>query len=116
MPQTLTPVPFGYIPGSAGVDVTPADLAAATSTSLTFAHSGNVILVVYNGSGSSITVTPTAIRGVQNVIPTIPPSSLPTLKSQAYGPFPVKDFGSPMTVVLSAITTVSVAAFEMTEA
>lgn len=114
----LTPVPFGFIPGAAGVDVTPADLTAYPSadTGVTFPNSGgNVLLAVNNGYSASITVTGVAARGVQGQIPALPPYSLPAGKYQMFGPFPVSDFGNTVTVSIAAAGSgVTVGAFEMT--
>lgn len=61
---TLTPVASGKL----GVDVTPADLAlVGTNTGVQFANNGNVALLVYNNSGSSINVTPQIQRNIEGV-------------------------------------------------
>ena len=116
MSQALAPVAFGFIPGAAGVDLTPADLTPASSTTLTFPNSGSTLVVINNGSASPLTVVPSLARGVQGVTPTLTSYSLPAGKTQAFGPFKVADFGSTVTVTIGATATINVGAFEMTSA
>lgn len=114
----LAPVPFGYIPGAAGVDLTPTDWTAAGAgvTSVTFPNGGNVVLAINNGSASPLAITPVLARGVQGQTPTVPAYSLAAGKVQGYGPFPVKDFGSTVTVNFTGAASITVQAFEMTSA
>ena len=118
----LTPVPFGWIPGQQGVDITPATALTALGagvTTVTFPnYSGNVILVVNNGSGSPLNVQPVAIRTVEGQTVTIPAYSLPAGKVQAFGPFPPNDFNVAgiMTVNVAGAASVTGGAFQMTTA
>ena len=119
----LIPTPFGWIPGQAGVALTPSGLTAypQADTGVTFPnYNGNVILVVYNGQASgTITVQPVAIRTVEQQAVTVPAYTLANLAMQAFGPFPPNDFNvaGVMTVNITATAAgVTVGAFQMTTA
>ena len=119
----LTPTAFGWVPGQAGVDLTPADLTAYPNadTGVTFPnYNGNVILVVSNNQASgTISVQPVAVRTVEQQAVTVPPYTLANLKTQAFGPFPPNDFNVAgiMTVNITATATgVTVGAFQFTTA
>lgn len=118
----LTPTPFGWVPGAAGVDLTPTDLTAYPSadTGVTFPnYNGNVILIVNNGYTAAITVQPVAVRTVEQQSVSIPAYSLANGKVQAFGPFPPNDFNVAgiMTVTITAGGTgVTVGAFQFTTA
>lgn len=118
----LVPTPFGWVPGQAGVDLTPADLTAYPNadTGVTFPnYNGNVILVVNNGTASAITVQPVAIRTVEQQSVSVPSYSLAAGKMQGFGPFPTNDFNVAgiMTVNITAgATGVTVGAFQFTTA
>lgn len=117
----LTPTAFGWVPGQAGVTMTPAGLTAlgAGVTTVTFPnYSGNVILVINNGSASPINVQPVAVRTVEQQTPTIPAYSLGAGVVMAFGPFPPNDFNVAgiMTVNVAGAASVTGAAFQMTTA
>lgn len=114
----LIPVPFGFIAGGAGVDLKATDWTAAGVgvTTVTFPNDGRTILAVNNGSGSALNVQPVLTRGVQGQIPTVPAYSLAAGAVQGFGPWPVKDFGSNMTVNVAGAASVTVTALEMTSA
>lgn len=117
----LTPTPFGWVPGAAGVVMTPAGLTAlgAGVTTVTFPnYSGNVILVINNGSAGAINVQPVAIRTVEQQQVTVPAYSLGAGVVQAFGPFPPNDFNVAgiMTVNVGGAANVTGAAFQMTTA
>jgi hypothetical protein len=119
----LTPTAFAWVPGQAGLDLTPADLTAFPNadTGVTFPnYSGNVILVVYNGMASgTITVQPVAVRTVEQQAVTVPAYTLANLKMQVFGPFPPNDFNvaGVMTVNITASAAgVGVGAFSMVKA
>ena len=117
----LVPTAFGWVPGQAGVDITPATLTAlgVGVTTVTFPnYSGNVILIVNNGSASPINVQPVAIRTVEQQSVTVPAFALPAGKVQAFGPFPPNDFNVAgiMTVNVAGAASVTGGAFQMTTA
>lgn len=116
----LVPTAFGWVPGQAGVDITPSTLTAlTTATTVTFPnYSGNVILIINNGSASPINVQPVAIRTVEQQSVTVPAYSLPAGKVQAFGPFPPNDFNVAgiMTVNVAGAASVTGGAFQMTTA
>lgn len=117
----LVPTAFGWVPGQAGVDITPSTLTAlgAGVTTVTFPNfSGNVILIVNNGSASPINVQPVAIRTVEQQSVTVPAFALPAGKVQAFGPFPPNDFNVAgiMTVNVAGAASVTGGAFQMTTA
>lgn len=117
----LTPTPFGWIPGATGVDITPTTLTAlgAGVTTVTFPNfNGNVLLVVNNGSGSTVNVQPVAVRTVEGQTVTVPAYALPAGKVQAFGPFPPNDFNVAgiMTVNVAGAALVTGGAFQMTQA
>lgn len=117
----LTPTAFGWVPGQAGVDITPTTLTAlgAGVTTVTFPnYSGNVILIINNGSASPINIQPVAIRTVEQQSVTVPNYSLPAGKVQAFGPFPPNDFNVAgiMTVNVAGAASVTGGAFQMTTA
>lgn len=121
----LVPTAFGWVPGQAGVDMTPTggtNMVAYpnTDTGVTFPnYSGNVILVVNNGYTAPITVQPVAVRTVEQQAVTIPAYSLAAGKIQAFGPFPPNDFNVAgiMTVNITAGGSgVTVGAFQFTTA
>lgn len=117
----LVPTAFGWVPGQAGVDITPSTLTAlgAGVTTVTFPnYSGNVILIVNNGSASPINVQPVAIRTVEQQSVTVPAFALPAGKVQAFGPFPPNDFNVAgiMTVNVAGAASVTGGAFQMTTA
>lgn len=122
--QALVPTAFGWVPGGAGVVLTPAALTAFTfaNSGVTFPnYNGNVILVVANNQASgSITVQPVAVRTVEQQAVTVPASpALVVGAMQAYGPFPPNDFNVAgiMTVNITATATgVTVGAFQFTTA
>lgn len=117
----LTPTAFGWVPGATGVDITPTTLAAlgAGVTTVTFPnYSGNVILIINNGSASPINVQPVAVRTVEQQTVTVPAYALPAGKVQAFGPFPPNDFNVAgiMTVNVAGAASVTGGAFQMTTA
>lgn len=118
----LVPTPFGWVPGAAGVDLTPADLTAFPSadTGVTFPnYNGNVILVVSNNYTAAVTVQPVAIRTVEQQTVSVPAYSLAVGKTQGFGPFPPNDFNvaNIMTVNITAGGAgVTVGAFQFTTA
>jgi hypothetical protein len=120
--QALVPTAFGWVPGAAGVDITPSTLTAFTNTNtgVTFPnYNGNVILLVNNGYASAITVQPVAVRTVEQQSVTIPAYSLAAGKMQGFGPFPPNDFNVAgiMTVNITAGGAgVTVGAFQFTTA
>jgi hypothetical protein len=72
---TLTPVAASKL----GVDCTPADLTAIGSSNagVEFANAGNVGVLIYNNSGSSVNVTPQVQRNIEGL------GALSTLASSA---------------------------------
>lgn len=103
----LTSTSFGYVAGGQGVNITPGDLTAFpnANTGVTFQNTGHEVLFVNNGTASPITVQPVLQRSVQGQTPTIPAASLPASKFQVYGPWPTADFGTAMTVNITAGAT-----------
>jgi hypothetical protein len=117
----LTPTAFGWVPGQAGVDITPTTLTAlgAGVTTVTFPnYSGNVILIINNGSAGTVNVQPVAVRTVEQQTVTVPVYALPAGKVQAFGPFPPNDFNVAgiMTVNVAGAASVTGGAFQMTTA
>lgn len=118
----LSPTPFGWVPGAAGVDITPATALTALGagvTTVTFPNfNGNVILIINNGSGSTVNVQPVAVRTVEGQSVTVPAFALPAGKVQAFGPFPPNDFNvaGTMTVNVAGAASVTGGAFQMTQA
>lgn len=113
----LTSVPFGFIPGAAGVDLTPADwTSVATATGVTVANNGKIVIAINNGSASPLVLTTKLARGVQGQVPTLPTFSLPAGKIQAFGPFNVADFGAVVEIDFTGVASVTAQAFEMTSA
>lgn len=113
----LAPVPFGFIPGAAGVDLTPADwTSVATATGVTAANDGHTVVAINNGSASPLAVTPVLAHSVQGVTPTLAARSIPAGKVECFGPFPVADFGKNVTLTFTGVASVTAQAFEMTSA
>jgi hypothetical protein len=118
----LVPTPFGWVPGGAGVVLTPSALTAYPSadSGVTFPnYNGNVILVVNNGYSAAITIAPVPIRTVEQQEITMPSYSLAAAAMQAFGPFPPNDFNVAgiMTVnITTAGSGVTVGAFQFTTA
>jgi hypothetical protein len=118
----LTPIPFGWVPGAAGVDITPATALTAIGagvTTVTFPnYNGNVILIINNGSASPIAVGPVAIRTVEQQSVSVPTYSLLAGKVQAFGPFPPNDFNVAgiMTFNIPGATSITAGAFQFTTA
>lgn len=115
----LTPSPFGFIPGAAGVDITAnqqtAFPSAATGVSIPN-HFSRAMLLVCNNSGAPVAITPQLSRRVQSQLPVISPYSIPSGKCQLFGPFDRHDFGNPLLVNLAASASgVTVAALQSTE-
>lgn len=86
--------------------------AAATAGGDTFANDGQTVLDVNNASGGSITVTVIAVAkcnqgSLHNAVETVL-----TLTHGIIGPFPVARFGRIVSVTYSAVTTVTVAAYD----
>lgn len=106
-------------PSHLGLDLTPASgLVAATQVTIQFTNSGNVGLIVNNGAGASITVTPNIQRQIENLpyAATANQVSLPAGKMWLFGSWSPQNYNQTiagladqMTVTLSSITTVSVA-------
>lgn len=113
----LAPVPFGFIPGAAGVDLTPTDWpSVAAATGVTVANDGRTVIAINNGSASPLVLTPLLQHPVQGVEPALPTFSLPAGKVQGFGPFPVADFGKTVTITFTGVASVTAQAFEMTTA
>jgi hypothetical protein len=116
---TLSQTPSSHL----GVDLTPTDLATVGSNSgVQFANNGAVGLVVYNGSGAAITVTPQVQRNIEGLgsVSTLAPTagaiSLPAGKMWLFGSYSPQDYnsngqpGGTMTVEMTGtLTSVGVA-------
>jgi len=97
-------------PGLAGAAVT---LAAADAADDSFANDGKTLVKVANGGGAPITVT---IPRAANCNQGFSHSQQVTVAAGAdkvIGPFPRKEFSSPVTVQYSAVTSVTVGAFKL---
>jgi hypothetical protein len=112
---TITPVTLSRL----GVNITGATglTSIASNTGVTFINPGNVGLVIYNGSASTITATPTIAETLEGVVPvsTTLAVSILTLNYMMMGPFSPLHFNTPgspvgsMTVVFAtAATTIAV--------
>lgn len=113
----LAPVAANHL----GVDLTPADLAVVgANTGVQFANNGAVGLLVYNGGGSAITITPQITRNVEGLgalssfsFSGTPPGqiSLPAGKSWLFGTYSPQDYnanftpGGLMTVAMTGTLT-----------
>jgi hypothetical protein len=104
---SLTPQPFttaGLVPST----VTP------DASGVSFRNNGRMILMVTNGSGSDITVTPKIAKTVEGVVPTSPARTVAAGATKFFGPFDEENYRqlastAVMHVDFSAVTDVDVA-------
>lgn len=112
MPQTLTVVNSLHT----GLNVTPADLDAATDTDVRFDNDGNTMLAVYNGGGSSLSVTVNAQRsGPFDDVAVNETGSVPAGKTYLFGPYAPERFNDTayqVRVTLGATTSVKLKAIQ----
>lgn len=82
----------------------------AVSSSDTFANDGRTMLVVKNGSGGSVNVTPApSVACSQGVVHAGVPVAVPAGAERWIGPFPPAIFGGTVTVAFSATATITAA-------
>ncbi|MFE9099849.1 hypothetical protein [Actinomadura geliboluensis] len=107
--------------------LTPQNFATAglTPTTVTpdasgmqFRNNGKMILMVKNGSGADITVTPKIAKTIEGVAVTSPPRTVAAGATAFFGPFDEENYRqlsstAVMFVDISAVTSVSVALLQM---
>jgi hypothetical protein len=103
----LTPEKFA----TAGLVPAPVSPDAA---GVSFRNNGQMVLMVVNGSGGSINVTPKITKTVEGVTPTSPARAVAAGATKFFGPFAEDayrqtDGTQNMYIDLSAVTTVTVA-------
>lgn len=91
-------------------------LVTPDASGVSFRNTGRCVLMVVNGSGASIDVTPVIGRQVKGQTVTSPPQAVAAGATRFFGPFD-DDYEQPggkdlMYVNLSAVTTVTVALME----
>jgi hypothetical protein len=116
----LVPTAVGWVPAQAGLVLTPAGLTSlSTATQVTFPNSsGNVLLLIFNGSASAINVQPVQVREVEQVVGQPAAYSLGAGVFMAFGPFPINDYNvaGVCTVNVAGAALVTGAALQMTTA
>jgi hypothetical protein len=86
---TLTPV---MLAGAQGLTLPTAGVQALTGfTGVQFVNNGQLMLVVYNGTGSQ-TITQNIGGKVQGLTPTVAPVSLTASTNTMWGPWSQKDY------------------------
>jgi len=111
---TLAPVAISQN----GVDISNAALVSITSgNGIAFANSGNLGVIIYNGSTGTLICTPVITAAIESVVPTNTRTvSIPTTKSWILGPYSPAHFnqnfqpGGTMVITLSGVTTTVAAA------
>lgn len=86
--------------------VTPS--AQTMTASDTFVNDGYTVLRISNGHSSDCTVTATIIRTIDGVTPSGKSITVPDAESKYFGPFPIQDYGSTVTVTTSHQTSMTV--------
>jgi hypothetical protein len=83
----------GLPTSGAGLDISTAALTPlGANTGVQFLNNGRQHLIVNNGSGVGVNVTPKIQRPTEGVTPSFTPYSLPAGKTQVFGPYSQADF------------------------
>ncbi|WP_433329965.1 hypothetical protein [Spirillospora sp. CA-294931] len=112
MPRTaLTPEKFV----TAGLSPTP---ITPDPAGVQFRNNGEMVLMVTNGSGASINVTPKIAKSVEGVVPTSPARAVAAGATRFFGPFDEQAYAQPdgtanMHIDLSAVASVTVSLLQM---
>lgn len=100
--------------------LTPTFAAATVTTGDTFVNDERTFVRVKNASGSAITATATVVRQVDGQVVTARTVTVPaTTGDVSFGPFPAGDYNDAnniVTVVCSAVTSVTIAAIRLPRA
>lgn len=92
--------------------VTPTYQTLAASD--TFANDGATVLLIKNGHSSDCTVTATITRTIDGVTPAGKAIVVAaTTGEKLFGPFPVTDYGSTVTIATSHQTSMTAACFKI---